>query len=69
MEIEVTANGALKTLNKIVKHDQKTSSVSLKYCMLDKDSLLLKVYSDSSFENNMDNIFQLGYFALLTYKL
>lgn len=58
----------LKTLNEVVKHIQKTQSISFKNFRLHKDSPRQKVYSDSSFANNMDNISQLGYIVLVIDK-
>jgi Reverse transcriptase (RNA-dependent DNA polymerase) len=58
----------INDLNKVIKHLKSYPSQALKYYKLDKDTLKLKVYADSSFANNDDFTSQLGYIVLLTDK-
>ena len=58
----------IKELNRVVVHIRKTPSQKLTYVKLDKDSLRIKVYADSSFANNKDNSSQIGYIILLVDK-
>lgn len=58
----------IKAINRVVKHVKEHPTLPLKYQRLDKDSLKLKVYSDSSFANNDDHSSQLGYIVLLVDK-
>ena len=58
----------INDLNKVIKHLRRNPSQVLRFHKLDKASLKLKVYADSSFANNDDFTSQLGYIILLTDK-
>jgi hypothetical protein len=58
----------ISALNKVIKHLKSNTSQGLTYHKLEKDSLKIKVYADSSFANNDDLTSQLGYIVLLTDK-
>lgn len=51
----------MKDFNKVVKHIKKTARYGLDVTNLDKGSLFLCVYSDTSFANNEDLKSQLEY--------
>lgn len=55
-------------MNGILKHAEKTSDLVLEFPTLDKDSLSLRVYSDSSNANNPDGTSQLGYIIFFADK-
>eukprot|EP00171_Calliarthron_tuberculosum_P001031 IDg1031t1 len=55
-----------KNLNSILAHLAKLPVLPLRFPKLDKDTLSLKVYSDSSYANNPDGTSQLGYIIFLT---
>lgn len=54
--------------NEIVKYLNSTKDIKLKYAKLDKQSLRLLVYSDSSFNNREENKSQLGFIIILAEK-
>lgn len=54
-----------KTLNKIIKYLRSTKDLCLHFPKIHEGSLQLVVYSDASFNNNVDNTSQLGYIVLL----
>lgn len=56
-----------KLLNKIIRAAQSNPNRGLTQHPLDKNTLRLVVYSDSSFANLIDQGTQLGYFILLTH--
>jgi hypothetical protein len=59
---------AIKAMNKTILHLKATPKKGITYPRLDRTSLRLKVYADSSFANNEDLTSQLGYLVLLTDK-
>ena len=55
----------VKVLNKAIKHANATKTLSHMYAPLEKETLHLCVYADSSFASNDDLSSQLGYIVLL----
>lgn len=56
---------AIKTLKGLVKHAKARRELVLRYPKLDRSTLHLRVYSDSSFANNCDQSSQIGYVIML----
>lgn len=56
----------VKCLNKTIIKLKRTSSTTLKYKMLDIDSIHLRVYTGASFASTEDNSSHVGYIILLT---
>ena len=54
-----------KLLNSVVRHIRRTSEQRLLYTKLDKESLRLQTYSESSYSINHDGTSQLGYVIFL----
>lgn len=60
--------GLVKRMNKVVQELRKTSNHAMKFPKLDKDTLRIVAYTDSSFANNYDLSSQLGYAVFLVDK-
>lgn len=56
-----------KTLNEMIRYIAKTPNHSLKHHPLDKNSLRVVSFADSSLANNPDLSTQLGYIKFLTF--
>lgn len=67
--VQITASGygplAIKSLNRLVRRAKVGRILRLHFPPLDRSTLRLRVYSDSSFANNADQSSQIGYVVLL----
>jgi len=57
-----------KTLNKRLQWQIENQSRGLRFIKLDKNSLKLVIFTNSSFANNKDNTSQIGLVIILAYK-
>jgi hypothetical protein len=62
-------SGSVKRLNDVTKHLKRTQALKLNFPQMDRESLQLVVYADSSFGNCHDSGTQIGYIMFLMDKL